>query len=236
MQVQPQAQPTQPAQFVLVNTSTTSGIAVHKTCGMARKLMCHETKLGDLSIQKAKNCALTGRSHKAAVLCCMTTSMNVLAAELKIMGLKDAILHKSFNFSTPYRPKAWEQELEWAGLTHLFPHLAYNLWQEFDAGIPRVFCMFTPDNKPSIELLADKFDEIVAAELAKERYLEPFTRCQVEATMGSFQTSPLSIILKPIKPGKYRIIQNLSYSYMSSDRGIPHSINSAIDSASFPCT
>lgn len=52
--------------------------------------------------------------------------------------------------------------------------------------------------------------------------------------IGPFQSSPLSIIPKPNKPGKYRFIQNFSHPYTRNDGVL--SINSAIRSEEYPCT
>jgi hypothetical protein len=57
---------------------------------------------------------------------------------------------------------------------------------------------------------------------------------EVERIVGPFQSSPLSVIPKPGKPGKFRLIQNLSSPH--SPRNGISSINSAIDSSLFPCT
>lgn len=67
------------------------------------------------------------------------------------------------------------------------------------------------------------------------RYLGPLSKAKVETLIGPFQTAPLSIILKPGKPGKFRLIQNLSHSSSFLTHPIA-SINSFIDSNIYPCT
>jgi hypothetical protein len=57
---------------------------------------------------------------------------------------------------------------------------------------------------------------------------------QITNMIGPFQSSPLSIIPKPGKPGKFRLIQNFSHPYSQTLSNA--SINSYIDPADFPCT
>ena len=79
------------------------------------------------------------------------------------------------------------------------------------------------------------FQKSITHEFTTGRYEGPFTRQQIENILGPFQTSPISIVPKPNKPGKYRIIQNFSSPYPSSGTG--HSaINTDIVSSHFPCT
>lgn len=75
------------------------------------------------------------------------------------------------------------------------------------------------------------FQEIVNKEFTKGRYLSPFTHLEVEHILGPFQTSPLSLVPKPGKPGKYRLVQNLSFPLLAS---LVPSINSLVDPDLFP--
>jgi hypothetical protein len=80
----------------------------------------------------------------------------------------------------------------------------------------------------------DIFQQTVQQEFSKGRYEGPFSQQQVEHILGPFQTSPITIVPKPNKPGKYRIIQNFSSPY-SNPEGI-RAINTDIISSDFPCT
>lgn len=68
-------------------------------------------------------------------------------------------------------------------------------------------------------------------EFAKARYLGPYSQAEIESTLGPFQTAPMSIVPKPGKPGKFRLIQNLSFPH--SNLPVP-SINSLTNPNNFP--
>jgi hypothetical protein len=98
---------------------------------------------------------------------------------------------------------------------------------------------YTPPNTTSVDNYHEAFDNTIQAEFKKGRYIGPLSKAKVEELIGPFQTSPLSIIPKPGKPGKFRLIQNLSHPAHppSTANSPPHtSINSHIDSDDFPCT
>jgi len=104
----------------------------------------------------------------------------------------------------------------------------------FSVRAPIIARSFTPPNNPSIMLHQDAFNTIIYKEFEKHRYIGPFTRSQLERTIGFFQSSPLTIIPKAGKPGHFRLIQNLSYPNIPNHGGVP-SINSQVDSDLFPC-
>ena len=133
---------------------------------------------------------------------------------------------------TPYIPDHWHSGLLASGLLACYPMIPTSLVYGFEAGIPRILQTFTPPNHPSLSAHISIFSEMVNLELQKGRYIGPPSRGQVEAELGPFQTSPISIIPKPGQPNKFRIVQDLSY-----PRQPPiSSINSAIDTELFPCT
>jgi hypothetical protein len=80
----------------------------------------------------------------------------------------------------------------------------------------------------------DVFQKTIEHEFSTGRYEGPFSQQQVEDILGPFQSSPISIVPKPNKPGKYRIIQNFSSPYTSNEG--PRAINADIISSDFPCT
>ena len=93
-----------------------------------------------------------------------------------------------------------------------------------------------------METHREAFQAIINHEFATGWYLGPFSASQVVGLLGPFQTSPLSLVPKST-PGKFRLIQNLSFPHLARSPGLPKSlahmrtsINAAIDSDAFPCT
>ena len=104
----------------------------------------------------------------------------------------------------------------------------------FHVWAPTITQSFTPPNNPSILAHHGAFNEILHKEFMKQWYIGPFTPDILKAFIRPFQSSPLNIIPKPGKLGKFHLIQNLSY---SNSPGVNKalSINSQVDSALFPC-
>ena len=136
--------------------------------------------------------------------------------------------------TTPYHHEAWQKHITHHDLSAKYGYIPNSLQHGFDAGIPTITCTYTPPNHPSVTLYEEHFNNIISKEFAKGRYLGPFTRAEIENLIGPFQSSPISIILKPGKPGKFRLVQNLSHPYTA--KGETSSINSAINSDEHPCT
>jgi hypothetical protein len=103
----------------------------------------------------------------------------------------------------------------------------------FDAGIHPIFSTFAPPNSPTIDAHPAEFASIISKEYARGRHFGPFSQAEVEELIGPFQSSLLSLTPKPAKES-FRMVQNLSFP--STPCGYIHSINSTIDSNSFPCT
>ena len=135
---------------------------------------------------------------------------------------------------TPYNADGWRDMLIKFNLSHKHPALLEQLMHGFRVQAPTITRTFTPPNNPSIDVHQDAFDKIVHKEFTKQRYIGPFTQDALETLIGPFQSSPLNIIPKPGKPGKFRLIQNLSYPN-SPRTNEALSINSQVDSALFPC-
>lgn len=107
----------------------------------------------------------------------------------------------------------------------------------FDAGIPSISTTYTPPNGPSVEAHEEAFQALIRTEFEQGRYLGPYTRAEVEEMLGPFQTSPLSIIPKPGRAGRFRIVQNLSHPHSPrKEQPQIQSINARIVSDNFPCT
>jgi len=97
--------------------------------------------------------------------------------------------------------------------------------------------LLSDPTKPSFpSTVSHAFDHILEHELAMGRYIGPFTHSDLEALIGPFQTSPVSIIPKAGRPNKHRVIQNFSFPLQVSPHSPQPSINSLVNSDDFPCT
>ena len=105
----------------------------------------------------------------------------------------------------------------------------------FDLGIPSISQSYVPTNSSSINKLPAEYEEIVEKEFLRGRYLGPFSQAELESIIGPFQSSPLSLVPKPGKPGKFRGVHDFSHPRQSSTNPVS-SINSAINAHDFPCT
>jgi hypothetical protein len=100
--------------------------------------------------------------------------------------------------------------------------------------IPAISQTHTPSNSPSLHTHRDAFTTILDHEYSTGRYISPLSKSETEQLIGPFQTAPLSMVPKPGKPGKFRLVQNLSFPLHPSPT--ISSINSSIDSNLYPCT
>jgi len=137
---------------------------------------------------------------------------------------------------TPYKAEAWEQELHLAGIFDRFVKIPEGLRLGFKIDFPSIHAVQTPSNRDSINQFPDEFNSIIQKELEKGRFIGPFTAKNLEELIGPFQSSPLSIIPKPGKPGKFRIVQNFSFPHSPSPSFPNPSVNSCINAEEFPTT
>ena len=110
-----------------------------------------------------------------------------------------------------YNAGSWNDLLITLNIVHKYLNLTDQLRHGFHVQAPLITCTFTPPNNPSITTHHVAFNEMLHKEFSKHRYIGPFTQDILEALIGPFQSSPLNIIPKLGKPGKYPLIQNLSY-------------------------
>lgn len=213
---------------------TTSTNATQKPFGTDPLLDAGRTARDASSTQRGTSCAPTGNGQTAAQPPLTIPATNAQDAASRLTGLRTVLERKKLDASSPYHPEAWRQHLLAAGLQDKYPNIPYDLQFGFDAGIKHITHTFTPPNRPSLYEHQAEFDDIVQTELQRGRYVGPVTQAEVESLLGTFHTSPLSIIPKPGQPGKFRIIQNLSSPH--SPLGSISSINSSIDSDQYPCT
>ena len=144
------------------------------------------------------------------------------------------LLSPNFKTSTPYHTEEWCTILESNNLLNKYRHIPISLQYSFNAAIKNIAYTFTPPNNESISMYHNIFQQSIQHEFGVGRYKGPFMQQQVKDILGPFQTSPLSIIPKPNKPGKYWIIQNCSSPYSNSEGFC--AINANIILSDFPCT
>lgn len=135
---------------------------------------------------------------------------------------------------TPYIAQAWDRHFTIADLHTKYPTFIHMLRSGFIAGIPPILATYSPINRSSIIDYHNDFLKVIESEFEKGRYIGPFSKHEITELLGPFQTSPLSIIPKPHKPGSFRLIQNFSHPHSRS--GSVTSINKVILSENYPCT
>ncbi|GBE78944.1 hypothetical protein SCP_0201410 [Sparassis crispa] len=180
--------------------------------------------------------ATTGSGSKDALPPDTTIVTSVQGVARTHMALSNVLEQRKHRALTPYNANAWESQLCTAGLLGRYKNLPDGLRVGFRINIPQITRTQDPPNKESIVTFAPEFLKIVNAEIAKGRYIGPFSRTDLEHLIGPFQSSPLSIIPKPGRPGRFRIVQNYSFPHTPSLRFPNPSINSTIDSDLFPST
>ena len=229
-----QAHVEEPAQPASDATNTPSPNAKEASCGMVPRAQPGRTSKGGWSPQTASRSVSTGRCPKAAPRRAIPRGTVALAAENQTMAPNLALVGTRRNACSPYDRDAWATELSRHGLQSRYPLLVEGLEKGFHLGIPTILRTYTPPNHHSIHPLPEVYNAIVQKEFAAGRYFGPFTRAQVEAKIGPFQSSPLSLVPKTSKPGQYRAVHDFSHPHHPSS--IPPAINSGIDSDAFPCT
>jgi hypothetical protein len=205
-------------------------------CGTTRPLLrAAEAQRAGSSTPSACNSATTGNAPMAVRVQARTTYTSAPAAGAWIMELRSVLEARRLNALTPYHADTWRHLLEKSGLIRTYSHIPHSLQYGFLGSISPITSTYTPPNNPSVDEHADAFAAILEREFSSGRYLGPLSKAEVEALIGPFQTAPLSIIPKPGKQGRFRLIQNLSHSFLSVTYSIA-SINSSIDSNLYPCT
>jgi hypothetical protein len=181
--------------------------------------------------------AFTGTCRRAASPTCIGTATEKTSApdaERRITELRAVRDARSKRALTPLNADAWERHLVETGLIARYPNLPSYIRHGFPLGPGKILRTFTPENSPSLLQYHQFFENNVRHEHEKGRWLGPYSRAEVEAALGPFQTSPLSIIPKPAKPGAYRLIQNFSYPRSPIDGII--SINAGLVVSDWPCS
>jgi hypothetical protein len=152
------------------------------------------------------------------------------------MASSAALALKKHRLRTPYNADAWEHELRRAGLLSWFHKIPDGFRHGFDINFPHISSVQSPPNNDSINTHSEQFADIINKEITKGRYLGPFPLNEIEAVLGPFQSSPLSLIPKPGRPGKLRLIQNFSFPIKPCALFPNPSINSHVNAEDFPTT
>jgi len=224
-----------PALFALGDTVTISGHATAPQPSTAEKPKPAEAKMDGLyAYRQDRSYAQTGSDLLDAQQSTIPYITYAQDAKIRIMELKFVLEHRRLNTCTPYHHTAWASSLQHHNLLDRYPTLSYCIQLGFDTGIPKLLHTHTPPNGTSLDEFDEAYEDIERNKFSKERYLGPCSQHEIETLIGPFQTSPLSIIPKPRKTGKFRAVHNFSAPHT------PHthfaSINSAIESDNFPCT
>jgi hypothetical protein len=177
-----------------------------------------------------------GNEKKVALSPSMIHDTSAPVVEPLRMEPRSALEHRKLHPLTPYRADAWEHELQEAGILERFTKIPFGFRYGFHIDFPTITSVQTPPNRASITEYEDEFNKIIRKELEKGRYIGPFTADVLETLIGPFQSSPLSIIPKPGKPGKFRIIQNFSFPLNTCASYPNPSVNSQINADNFPTT
>ena len=223
-----------PARSASAGRNTPFGNANPLPSGMAfTRHAAPETRKATSSTTKEKYYASTGIKPLGAQTNPPATFMNVPDVACRLTVLRNAISERRRKPLTPLVAEQWHHALISSLLLPKYSSIPNFLYNGALAGIPRILHSFTPPNKDSTEALSNIFTDIIQSEFDKGRYLGPFSQTELEREIGPFQSSPLSLIPKAGKPGKYRLIQNLSHPH--SNNPTP-SINSQLNSDDFPCT
>ena len=203
-------------------------------CGMDPIPTAEGQQMATSSPKTESHCALAGNIPKGADLLATPSVTCVQAVEALIMVLRAALKWRNHKALTPYNPDTWESFLVSSGLIAKYPHIPDSLRTGFSTNVPQINTTYAPPNHPSVESYKDVFEAAISKELTLGRYLGPYSQSEVESVVGKFQTSPMSIIPKPGKPGKFHLIQNLSSPH--SPVGQITSINSCISLDLYPFT
>ena len=149
------------------------------------------------------------------------------------MRPRTALRQRRLEPLTPYRKDAWAWELVRHGLAAKYPLLVQGLANGFTLGIPCIRHTYSPPNHSSINALLHVYNDIVTKEFAAGHYIRLFSHAQLEAKIGPFQSSLLSLIPKTSKPNKFHAVHNFLHPHDPTPKAT--SINAHIDSDNFTC-
>lgn len=215
---------------------TTFSAAVHSGPGMGlTKSYPREPKESFFFAKPTCPSVSNGSGAEAAPAANTMPSIFARVATKLRMELKIALDRRKSKPLTPYHADVW-QTLQEAGIYQEHAHIVSGLRHGFVIGLPTISSTQAPPNRESVAEFKEEFDRIVEHEIDKGRYIRPISHQDLEELMGPFQSSPCSIIPKPGRIGKYHNVQNYSFPISPSPPFPNPSINSLVDSDSFPTT
>ena len=226
--------PSPPAQPASAGGDTRFRSARHPTFGtISAKRAALEPRTGASSMATAEPCARIGIKPSVARTKGPSISMSAPVVESKRTVPKIALSQRRRNLLTPLIADQWQLALTKAHLMSKYPMIPMYIRQGAHARIPQIQKSYSPLNKISTEAQKNVFNEMIQAEFNKGRYIGPFSKEELEHEIGPFQSSPLSLVPKTGKPGKFHLIQNLSHPHTNLPTP---SINTQLNSDDFPCT
>ena len=223
------------APYALAGTSTTSSNARQLARGTTNTMSSLNASVPQ-SIQKQANSSVLNGRERAAAQTRTNPSTHALDAEPSPTELNIAPGLRTPSAPTPYKADVWEHALCKAGLFLRFMQVPSGMRNGFLVDFPTLSNIQSPPNKESASMYKVEFQKMIDHELAKGRYIGPFSQTQLLARFGPFQSSPISIIPKPGRPGKFRIVQNFSFPMSPSAQYPNPSINSYINVTNFPAS
>ena len=223
-----------PVPYAWPQTLTTPESAVPKPSGTDPKPGAARARKEDSFLPMEQRYAATGTTGGDALPALTSSDTSAPDAEARITELRGALELRKKQAITPYKAEAWETLLHSCNLHVKYPNLVSSLRNGFDAGIRPIYSTSTPPNSPSLLLHPEAYQDMVANEFNKGRYIGPCSRQEVELLIGPFQSSPLSWVPKAGKPGKFRAVHNFSYPHTPTPTTT--SINCSINADMFPCT
>jgi hypothetical protein len=210
---------------------TISANAEPQNFGTVRNAKQEGPSKGVWSPSRVLDCASTGSSPGVVSQPLISKTTDARDAEKQIMGHSLVLVQRRNRGFTTYDPMSWSEELSKHGLLEKYPNLVNGIMHGFNLGIPSIARTYSPINHISTKLYREAYTKIISQEFQSGRYLGPYSRSEVERLIGPFRSSPLSLVPKPGKPGKFRAVHNFSHSTKSFS-----SINSGINAEDYPCT
>jgi len=220
--------------FVWDTMSTNMPNVQPPSSGMEERYGYAGTNMGGLSGSMISLSASISKPQQDVQTPCTPPDTHVRVVESLDTEPSSALRHRRHPL-TLYHPDVWLEQLKLFNLFEKYPNLYYSLVHGFDIGVPIILQTYVLPNNPSILKHPEVYSEIVENEFQKKRYIGPFSQAKLEALIGPFQSSPLFLVPKPGKPGKYHGVHDFSHPH-SLGQSLISSINLAINSHKFPCT
>jgi len=223
-----------PVPYALDTTATASWSATRPVPGMVPALPLQSESTKNLYLCLVNSYAFAGKRQGVATAPTMMKSTIAVALDKPLTEWIDVLAHRSWVAKTPYKVVEWEVALRLAGLLSKYHTILERLCTGFSFNYPPISSTQAPPNKDSVVEFLEPFQCAVQLELDKGQYLGPLWKIDMERLLSPFQTSPFSINHKPGRPGKFHLLQNLSFPHTPSMEYPSHSTNSLVNSDDSP--